>query len=60
VATVDPQALSPAASVRRQEILDLYEGLAGKSHAQVLGVPPGASPVTVREAVGGSHAHDLT
>jgi hypothetical protein len=50
VATVHPHALSPAASERRQEILELYAGLAGKSHAQVLGVPPGASPATVREA----------
>ena len=50
MATVHPHALSPAASGRRQEILELYAGLAGKSHAEVLGVPPGASPATVREA----------
>ena len=50
MATVHPHTLSPAASGRRQEILELYASLAGRSHAQVLGVPPGASPATVREA----------
>jgi hypothetical protein len=51
VVTVHPHTLAPAASgQRRQEILELYAGLAAKSHAQVLGVPPGARPATVREA----------
>ena len=50
MATAHPQALSPAASERRQKILELYASLAGKSHAQVLGIPPGASPAAVREA----------
>ncbi len=50
MATVHPHALFPAASGRRPEILELYASLAGSSHAQVLGVPPGASPTTVREA----------
>ena len=49
MATIYPHTL-PAASGRRQEILELYAGLSGRSHAQVLGVPPGASPATVREA----------
>lgn len=50
MATVDPHTPSPDASGRRQEILELHAGLAGKSHAQVLGVPLDASPATVREA----------
>jgi tetratricopeptide (TPR) repeat protein len=50
VATVHLHPLFPAASGRRQEILELHARLAGSSHAQVLGVPPGAGPATVREA----------
>jgi tetratricopeptide (TPR) repeat protein len=50
MATVLPHTLSPTVSGRRREILELYTGLAEKSHAEVLGVPPGASPATVREA----------
>jgi tetratricopeptide (TPR) repeat protein len=50
VATLYPHTLFPAASGRRPEILELYASLAGSSHAQVLGVPPGASPATIREA----------
>ncbi len=50
MATVHPHVLFPAAPGRRPEILELYASLAGSSHAQILGVPPGASPTTVREA----------
>lgn len=50
MATPRPHTPSPAASGQRQEILELYGGLAGKSHAQVLGVSPNASPATVRRA----------
>ncbi|HVO10288.1 MAG TPA: J domain-containing protein [Vicinamibacteria bacterium] len=50
MATLHLQSPSGPASSRRREILDLYASLAGSSHAQVLGVPPGASPATVREA----------
>jgi len=50
VATSSTRIFPPEGSGRRQEILDLYAGLATRSHAQVLGVPPGASPATVREA----------
>lgn len=50
MAILHPRIFPPAASGRRQEILDLHSGLARRSHAQVLGVPPGASPATVREA----------
>ena len=50
MATRPPHTPSPAASGQRQEILELYVGLAGKSHAQVLGVPPSASPASVRGA----------
>ena len=50
MATVHLHPFSPVASGRRQEILELHARLAGSSHAQVLGVPPDASPASVREA----------
>ena len=50
MAILPPRIFPPTASGRRSEILERHAGLAGSSHAQVLGVPPGASPKTVREA----------
>jgi DnaJ-like protein/uncharacterized protein DUF4388 len=48
-----PRAQEPArpgVSARRREVLDKFEGLKGKSHFEVLEVPPDAGPDKIKEA----------